>query len=138
MMCMRPKLVRATSHRGMTVLQSSRRAVVRLSSGQEYAAGLAFDLETTGLDVRQCEIVQLAIVIANSQRGAKFSRLVLPEHDIDPGASAVHGLTREALVAAGAQPFGVVWNECEAWLHATLQRRHGALPRSATSRLYWR
>ena len=43
----------------------------------------------TGLDTTSCEIVQIAVVVANSQKGAKFSRLVLPRLPIDPGASAV-------------------------------------------------
>ena len=89
-------------------------------TGQQYAAGLAFDLETTGLDTRSAEIVQFAIVVANSQRGAKFSRLVLPEGDIDPGAAAVHGFTREVLLDRGARPFAEVWEECEGWLRETL------------------
>ena len=88
---------------------------------QEYVAALAFDLETTGLDVRSNEIVQLAVVVANSNRGAKFSRLVLPEGPIDPGAAAVHGFTRQALIEQGAQPFAKVWAECEQWLADTLR-----------------
>ena len=87
---------------------------------QEYVAGLAFDLETTGLDTGKAEIVQFAVVIANSQQGAKFSRLVLPQGEIDPGASSVHGFTREVLVERGAQPFADVWAECESWLKETL------------------
>lgn len=87
---------------------------------QEFVAALAFDLETTGLDVRTNEIVQIAIVVANSNRGAKFSRLVLPEGRIDPGAAAVHGLTRAHLLEQGAQPFAQVWDECEQWLTDTL------------------
>ena len=89
-------------------------------SEQEFVAGLAFDLETTGLDTNSAEIVQLAVVIANSKQDAKFSRLVLPEGDIDPGASSVHGFTREVLEERGARPFGEVWAECEAWLRETL------------------
>ena len=115
-------------------------------TGQQYAAGLAFDLETTGLDTRSAEIVQFAIVVANSQRGAKFSRLVLPEGDIDPGAAAVHGFTREVLLDRGARPFAEVWEECEGWLRETLGEtrplvsttrtmRTGSVSTSATSAL---
>lgn len=100
-----------------------------LRAGQEFCAALAFDLETTGLDVNHCEIVQIAIVVANSQRGARFSRLVLPDGDIDPQASAVHGLTRDSLEAAGATPFAEVWQECEAWLDETMK--------SSTRPLVW-
>ena len=83
---------------------------------QEHVAALAFDLETTGLDTRTNEIVQFAVVVANSQKGLKYQSLVLPEGEIDPGASAVHGLTREMLLASNARPFAEVWKECEDWL----------------------
>jgi DNA polymerase III epsilon subunit-like protein len=82
----------------------------------EHAAGLAYDLETTGLDTSKNEIVQFAVVVANSQRGLKFSRLVLPEGPIDEGAAAVHGFTRSVLIDRGAKPFADVWAECEEWL----------------------
>ena len=87
---------------------------------QEFVAGLAFDLETTGLDVKTNEIVQIAVVIANSERDQKFSSLVLPSGDIPVEASNIHGFTREVLVARGARPFPDVWAECESWLHDTL------------------
>ena len=122
---MRPVLLRA---RYAHVIRRD----VRLSassSQQEYCAALAFDLETTGLDLRTSEVVQIAIVIANSKRGACFVRKVLPEGQIDPGASAVHGFTREALIADGAAPFATVWKECEDWLDETLQ--------SSTRPLVW-
>ena len=95
-------------------------ASASMTPGDEHVAALAFDLETTGLDVRSNEIVQIAIVVANSRRGAKFSALVLPEGPIDPGASNVHGFTREVLIERGARPFAEVWAECEAWLAETL------------------
>lgn len=88
---------------------------------QEFAAALAFDLETTGLDVSACEIVQFAVIVVNSRRGAKYSAYVLPEGPIDPGAASVHGLSREVLVELGARPFAAVWAECEAWLNETVQ-----------------
>ena len=122
---MRPVLLRA---RYAHVIRRD----VRLSassSQQEYCAALAFDLETTGLDLRTSEVVQIAIVIANSKRGACFVRKVLPEGQIDPGASAVHGFTRESLIADGAAPFATVWKECEDWLDETLQ--------SSTRPLVW-
>jgi len=86
-------------------------------------AGLAWDLETTGFDEpgKPCEIVQIAIVIANSNhRALCFCSLVLPEGPIDAGATAVHGLTREVLLERGARPLAAVWAECEAWLDETL------------------
>lgn len=84
------------------------------------AAGLAFDLETTGLDTGSSEIVQIAIVVANSQRGALWHSLVLPEGPIDPVAAAIHGLTREKLLESRARPMAEVWAECEKWLEETL------------------
>ena len=85
------------------------------------AAGLAFDLETTGLDTRSAEIVQFAIVVANSQRGAKFSRLVLPEGDIDRWRRRCAWVRHsEVLLDRGARPFAEVWEECEGWLRETL------------------
>lgn len=87
---------------------------------KEYVAGLAFDLETTGLDVRTNEIVQIAVVIANSERGKQYSSLVLPSGPIPQEASNVHGFTREVLLEHGARPFPEVWAECEEWLHETL------------------
>lgn len=85
---------------------------------QEYAAGLAYDLETTGLDTSSCEIVQFAVVVVNSKRpeGIKFSSLVMPKGDIDPGAASVHGLTREVLAARGARPFADAWAECNEFI----------------------
>ena len=75
---------------------------------QLFAAALAFDLETTGLP--PCDVVQIAVVCANSAKAdaPHFSRLVLPSREIDAKATAVHGLTRELLVARGARPFAEV------------------------------
>lgn len=108
----RPPFRRRVS--GVTLLDSKKQAP------QEFVAGLAFDLETTGLDVGKAEIVQFAVVIANSAKGSRFSRLVMPEGAIDPGAAAVHGFTRKTLEARGARPFAECWADCERWLHETL------------------
>lgn len=76
--------------------------------GQEYVAGLAYDLETTSLDPETTEVVQIAIVAVNSRTPddpPTFTRLVLPEGPIEAGAAAVHGYTRERLIEEGARPF---------------------------------
>ena len=88
---------------------------------QLHVAGLSYDLETTGLGPG-AEIVQIAVHVANSAKSEppSFDALVLPSGPITPDASAVHGLTRQRLEAAGAQPFGVVWQQIEAWLGQTL------------------
>ena len=87
---------------------------------KEYVAGLAFDLETTGLDVRTNEIVQIAVVIANSERGKQYSSLVLPSGPIPQEASNVHGFTREVLLEHGARPFPEVWAPPSVPSHRTL------------------
>ena len=86
-----------------------------------HVAGLSYDLETTGIGP-DAEIVQIAVHVANSARTEppSFQRLVMPLGAIDPGATAVHGFTRESLEAAGAQQFGTVWGELEEWLQVTL------------------
>lgn len=70
----------------------------------------AFDLETTGLDVEQCEIVEIAAVrVRHGDPVARFHRLVKPQGDIDYGASETHGYTASDL--AGAPAFAEVWPE---------------------------
>ena len=90
---------------------------------QEAVAALAFDLETTGRDPHSNEIVQIAIVCANSLKPTppSFTRLVLPEGPIDPGAQAVHGYSRERLLDEGARSFEEVWAEAEEWIEGTFQ-----------------
>jgi len=110
----RTHLGRQQRHHGVVACGS---AIVELP-----VAGLAWDLETTGFDTpdKPCEIVQIAIVVANSNHRARYQSLVLPEGPIDPGAASVHKLTREVLLEAGARPLAAVWAECEAWLEKTL------------------
>ncbi|XP_048829193.1 DNA polymerase III PolC-type-like [Brienomyrus brachyistius] len=50
-----------------------------------------FDLETTGLDVSQCDIVQLSAVCGDRT----FNKYVIPSHSITAGASRVTGFTVE-------------------------------------------
>jgi len=70
----------------------------------------AFDLETTGLDTRKCEIVEIAAVrVRNGQPAAEFHRLVKPRIPIEPGAAAIH-MVDDAKVAS-APFFEQVWPE---------------------------
>ena len=58
------------------------------------------DTETTGLEVdRQHRIIEIGCLELNNRRltGRSFHRYVNPERDIEQGALAVHGLTREQL-----------------------------------------
>lgn len=66
---------------------------------------LAFDLETTGIDVYQDRIVQAALVdVAPGRRPATTSWLVNPGIPIPDGAAEVHGITTDRAVAEGGDP----------------------------------
>ena len=55
-----------------------------------------FDLETTGTDVNNDRIVQIAIIrIEPSGTRTTFESLINPQCPIPPGATAVHGITDE-------------------------------------------
>jgi DNA polymerase-3 subunit epsilon len=61
---------------------------------------VVLDTETTGLEVdRQHRIIEIGCLELNNRRltGRSFHRYVNPERDIEQGALAVHGLTREQL-----------------------------------------
>ena len=61
---------------------------------------VVLDTETTGLEVdRQHRIIEIGCLELNRRRltGRSFHRYVNPERDIEQGALAVHGLTREQL-----------------------------------------
>ena len=51
-----------------------------------------FDLETTGLNLEEDEIVQIA-ALANTDESEEFSVFVLPSVEISEGASNVNGMT---------------------------------------------
>ncbi len=57
---------------------------------------VAFDLETTGIDVDRDRIVQIAVVrVSPDGRRAALDSLVNPERPIPPQATAVHGIRDE-------------------------------------------
>ena len=51
-----------------------------------------FDLETTGLNLEEDEIVQIA-ALANTAQSEEFSVFVLPNVEMTEGASNVNGIT---------------------------------------------
>ena len=51
-----------------------------------------FDLETTGLNLEEDEIVQIA-ALANTAQSEEFSVFVLPNVEMSEGASNVNGIT---------------------------------------------
>jgi superfamily I DNA/RNA helicase len=75
-----------------------------------FARYVAFDLETTDLDVNSCEIVEIAGVRADGGGVLEtFHSLVRPERPITAGARKTHGISDEEV--ANAPAFGVVWPE---------------------------
>ena len=70
-----------------------------------------FDTETTGLDPRTEEIIEIHLQIwdsnangADTSPDGSFSRLWMPVGDCNPGAAEVNGFSREVWRARGAQP----------------------------------
>ncbi len=63
---------------------------------------LILDTETTGVRA-DAEIVQLSAI--RTTGATAFDAYVLPAGEVPAGASAIHGLTRERLMALGARPW---------------------------------
>ena len=69
---------------------------------------VTFDLETTGLDVAGCEIIEIAAVrVREGQVVDQFSSLVGCTGPITAGAQSAHGYSESDL--RGAPPFSEVW-----------------------------
>ncbi len=65
---------------------------------------VVFDLETTGVDITGCEIVEIAGIRYESGREVeRFATLVRPAAPIPPGATAIHGID-DAMVADAPPP----------------------------------
>jgi len=81
----------------------------------------ALDLETTGVDPATARIVELALIIDDGGGSVEdlYSGLVDPgaEVEIPPGASAVHGITRERLTEEAAPPAAEVLPSVHRHLH---------------------
>jgi DNA helicase-2/ATP-dependent DNA helicase PcrA len=70
----------------------------------------AFDLETTGLDTKKCEIVEIAAVrVRDGRPVAEFHKYVKPRIPIEPGATAIHQV--DAAKVENAPFFEQVWPE---------------------------
>lgn len=68
----------------------------------------AVDLETTGKDTQSCEIVEVgAVRVRDGKVVAEFHARVKPRIEIEPGATATHGIT--AADVANAPFFEDVW-----------------------------
>jgi DNA polymerase-3 subunit epsilon len=86
---------------------------------------IVLDTETTGLEAeRGHRLIEIACVELVNRRpsGRQFHRYLNPERDIDAGARAVHGITRERLAQApkfaqiAAELFGFI-RGCELIIH---------------------
>ena len=69
---------------------------------------ISIDLETTGKDVANCEVVEVgAVRVRNGKPVAEFHSRVKPTIPIEPGATATHGLS--AADVANSPSFAAVW-----------------------------
>jgi DNA helicase-2/ATP-dependent DNA helicase PcrA len=67
-----------------------------------------FDIESTGLDTKRCEIVEIAAVrVRDGRPTAEFHSLVKPRVPIEPGATAIHQI--DAAKVANAPYFEQIW-----------------------------
>jgi DNA polymerase III subunit epsilon len=82
---------------------------------------LAWDTETTGVQVHEARIVTAAIVVRGGGRDDRtFSYLINPGVSIPAAASAVHGITDERAQSEGADPKAAL-EEIAGHLTAALQ-----------------
>ncbi len=67
-----------------------------------------FDIESTGLDTKRCQIVEIAAVrVRNGKPAAEFHALVKPRIPIEPGATAIHQI--DAAKVVNAPYFEQIW-----------------------------
>jgi superfamily I DNA/RNA helicase len=93
------------------------------SVGSQLVDYVAFDLETTDLDVSACEIVELAGVrVRNGAIVAQFRELVRCARPVSAKARAIHGYGDDDLCAAA--PFVEVWPRFRAFVGADLLVAH--------------
>jgi DNA polymerase-3 subunit epsilon len=88
---------------------------------------IVLDTETTGLEAeRGHRIIEIGCVELVNRRpsGRHFHRYLNPERDIDLGARAVHGITREQLLQA--PKFGEIAEELLSFLHGSELIIHNA------------
>ena len=66
------------------------------------------DIESTGLDTKRCEVVEIgAVRVRKGRPVAEFHALVRPRIPIEPGATVIHGI--DAAKVAGAPYFEQMW-----------------------------
>ena len=65
---------------------------------------LAFDTESTGLDVQADRIVTIALVRLGTGKPTRKSYLIKPGVDIPAAATAVHGINNDQAIANGCAP----------------------------------
>jgi len=88
---------------------------------------IVLDTETTGLEVeQQHRIIEIGCVELVNRRlsGRHFHRYLNPERDIDEGAQAVHGLSREQL--SGEPRFSQIAGEFLEFVHGAELIIHNA------------
>jgi DNA polymerase-3 subunit epsilon len=88
---------------------------------------VVLDTETTGLEASLGHrIIEIACVELNSRRatGRNFHKYLNPERDIDEGARAVHGMSREQL--ADKPRFAEIADELRAFMHGAELIIHNA------------
>jgi len=88
-----------------------------------FADFVAFDLETTGVDVDRCEVVELAAVrVRDGAVVERFHSLVRPRVDVEEGARQVHGYGAADL--QDAPWFEEVWPTFRAFVGADILVAH--------------
>ena len=93
------------------------------SLGNRLLDYVAFDLETTDIDVNTCEVVELAGVrVRNGELVAQFRELVRCTRPVSAKARAVHGYGDEDL--RDAAPFPQVWLRFRAFVGSDLLVAH--------------
>jgi DNA polymerase-3 subunit epsilon len=81
---------------------------------------IAFDLETTGIDVKKDSIIQMALIKFNSDSFEEIERMsfyILPECDfiITDEAFSKHGISAEKLLEEGVK-LRDIWDKCKEFI----------------------
>ncbi len=89
--------------------------LIEAEGPSRFADCVIFDLETTGLDLEQSEIVEIAAVrLRNWEVVARYHTLVQPRVAVEAGATSAHGYGQEHL--SQAPFFETVWPELRSFL----------------------
>src|SRR5262245_14820128 len=85
---------------GWRFCKAQKGSSARVGRGKVMLREIVFDTETTGLDaLRGDGLIEIGCVeiVNRIPTGREFHRYINPERDVDAGAVAVHGLTRDFL-----------------------------------------